>query len=297
TAGPEHAALALATLPAAEKTETARLKGIREAEERRQREQHEEEDRQRKATAAAAAARGAANRRTFDWSVVVLAVGACVTVLVPWLIGRFALRDRFGRATSVAVFDPAVRKAGDYFLTDWLSGTCVILVVAGVVILAGRYWPRRILSIAMAFAMIGAALFYLRPIAISKWSEAEAHSAMLLETTAFPFSDRYKTCGSDTLTFTRDDGTKYVVSAFSAHISGTADEGCNRVEIYRGWCPVKTINLPSGAWIQDNVLGSSVSSNADDKSLPASQIVFLADLANDKTFKVPLKSVDTSKRC
>ncbi|MEP9385592.1 protein kinase domain-containing protein, partial [Nocardioides cheoyonin] len=41
TAGPEHAALALATLPAAEKTETARLKGIREAEERRQREQHE----------------------------------------------------------------------------------------------------------------------------------------------------------------------------------------------------------------------------------------------------------------
>ncbi|MEP9385594.1 hypothetical protein, partial [Nocardioides sp. KR10-350] len=46
TAGPEHAALALATLPAAEKTETARLKGIREAEERRQREQHEEQQRQ-----------------------------------------------------------------------------------------------------------------------------------------------------------------------------------------------------------------------------------------------------------
>lgn len=46
TIGPEHAALALATLPAAEKAETARLKGVQEAEQRRQREQREEQQRQ-----------------------------------------------------------------------------------------------------------------------------------------------------------------------------------------------------------------------------------------------------------
>lgn len=246
----------------------------------------------------------ASRRRGFDLVVVILTVGACLTVLLPWLAGRYLLRDNFGRSNSDGVYDTTVRAPGAYFMTDWLSGTCAVLFVAAAIILISRHWGRRVPSIVVAFTMIGISLFWLGPSAIQRWHEAEANSLTNLQTTEYPFSDQYQTCGSSTVWFTPSGGTEYPISAFSAHIIGTPQNGCNRISIYKGWCLLKQLDLPAGEFIGTSMFTSTINSNLGTSSVSPNrtsaspnEIVFTADLTNDGTFQVALKDIDLNPLC
>lgn len=245
-----------------------------------------------------------AGRVGFDFALISLTFAACITVIVPWLIGHYLLRDRFGRTYSASVYDSSVRSAGHYFMTDFIAGTFLLVVVTGCIVLLGRNWRRRIPSIVIAIAMISGGVLWLRPSANNRWNKDEAQSASLLRSSVFPFSDHYATCGEDNVSYTDSSGSTYTISAFSATTLGSAEAGCNRVSIYSGWCLLKQIDLPSGDLVASQILNIPITSNADrsyvDGSLPnvsPEQLVFSAGLAGGGEFKIPLSNIDLQPHC
>jgi len=176
-------------------------------------------------------------------------------VLVPWLLGRYALRGRLFRPDGPGVFDGEARGSGDYFLSDWTAGCCVI-ALAAFVLLAVRPWWGRAGSLVVAAILAGAAIFGLMPYSEHEWSAQETITASKLRGTPFPFSERFYTCGEASKPFGKSKiipgGPDVVYSLFSSRNEGSSVDGCDRLDFYQGWRRVKTINLRKGQLINDS---------------------------------------------
>jgi hypothetical protein len=156
---------------------------------------------------------------------------------VPWLIGKFALRDMALRTASGVVYNIAARQNGTYFLSDWLAGCASLLLIAGTVVAIGR-WRNRTSTLITSALLFGLVLGVIIPTSLSSWAEAEQQTAGILESTSPP--NIGSPCGPSA-TFTLED----------AHGSATAwtiagGDGCHSLEIYKGWKHQSPVQLPRG---------------------------------------------------
>ena len=282
-----------------ERRETARRERAAADELARQR---AEAERQRVAEAAAAERRRQAavatrSRRAKDLQAVLLAGATCATVLVPWLLGRFVLRDTFFRSADSRVFDEAVRKAGAYFLTDWLAGCTLVICAVAVFLLIGP-WRGRVLSIITAVVSLVAAIALLLPMAVDHWEVAEADSVRTLHYTVYPFEESYYTCGEDTVWFKRGprpglgrrtEGPGLEPwTLFSARVKGSDADGCDRVVIWHGWKRIDSIDLPPGKLVYDSG-GTGYGQMEVNFGRRVRATVFRVELDDGRALSVPLK--------
>jgi Protein kinase domain len=255
------AALALLVIPPwlaqrrEEDAARARASEAERVEQARQRElERQREAEQRRIARRQQRQQSAARRRATDRTIIGWAIALCATVLVPWLLGRYALRGWLFRPDGAGVFDGEARGSGDYFLSDWTAGCCVIALVAFVLLVIRPWWGRAG-SLVVAAILAGAAIFGLMPYSEHQWSAQETITASKLRGTAYPFSEKYYTCGKASKPFGKSKvisgGPDVTYSLFSARDQGSSVDGCNRLDFYQGWRRVKTINLKKGQVIDD----------------------------------------------
>ncbi|WP_182481394.1 protein kinase domain-containing protein [Nocardioides immobilis] len=226
-AAPVEALLLMATLSLADEdhaqaqdAEIARRRreAAAEAEQRRQR---------RRARVRAARPDGG------DYAFVFLAGAGCITVLVPWLLGTFALDGAFGRDNSGLVPVDGARSFGTYFLSNWIAGCAALLMVLAAVLgfraLLGRRIGAAVLGV---LGLVGALI--LVPISDDKWDAAEQATANKAYDPEF---ENFFTCGGAV------SETEPAWSVWTFRIKDSPFEGCNRVRLYRGLTEVESINL------------------------------------------------------
>jgi hypothetical protein len=250
------AALALLVIPPwlaqrrEEEAERARAAEAERVEQARQREiERQRQAEQRRIARRQQRQQSAARRRATDRTIIGWAIALCATVLGPWLLGRYALRGRLSRPDGPGVFDGEARGSGDYFLSDWTAG-CVVIALAAFLFLVIRPWWGRVGSLVVAAILAGLPIFGLMPYSQQQWLAQEAITATKVRGTAYPFSEKYYTCGEASKPFGKSKiihGEPDVIySLFSSRDEGSSVDGCNRLDFYEGWRRVKTINLKKG---------------------------------------------------
>lgn len=127
----------------------------------------------------------AARHRRADKVLITLAVLACVTVLVTWLLGRFLLRGMFGRTDEYVLFDNSARSTGTYFLTDWTAGCALVLALLGLLLIL-RPWGLRVGFGVVGVLSLGAAVA-LGVVSLNEWRDAEATTAGVSASSASPW--------------------------------------------------------------------------------------------------------------
>ncbi|RKR76287.1 hypothetical protein [Frondihabitans australicus] len=181
----------------------------------------------------------AARHRSADVVLIVLTLLLSATVLVPWLLGRFLLRDTLFRPEASSVFDIAIRKNGTYFLSDWTAGLAVLFVFLGLALVL-RPWSLRIGRVVFGFLFLAVGAGVFGPVSSHLWSLDEHVSADRLRTTAYPWSDTKYECDEQEAMFSGD-----LWQAHTARTEGL-DGGCDRIVVYKGWEPVGWAQLPHG---------------------------------------------------
>lgn len=202
-----------------------------------------------------------------------MGIGLCATVLVPWLLGRYVLRDTFllpTRTTAPSEVRNFLRGSlGSYFLSDYLSGVCVIAAIAAILCLV-RPWRGRPVGIILSLAML-VGCWFAHGQAINRW---DANEAIVNASVIYPFPESdsngkyYQTCGlADAVNGTdaRLNDKKYATGGFSggyvtfagqhyyvwtAHYSPSSGDDspsgtCNRIYAYQGWQVFKRLDVGS----------------------------------------------------
>lgn len=186
----------------------------------------------------------------FDAWVLVGFVVLGVTVLVPWLIGKFLLRDSFVLERNPSVFDTSVRDGGGYFFSDYLSGLLVPGVLA-VAFLLLRPWARRTGFVAAGFFLSGLMLVTLVGARVL-WTAQEETSAEVLRTGAFPFHEREQsTCFGDKDFSAVIAGRTHSVGVYEIDNDEMFLELCNRINVYDGWTLTGRVDLEDTASMVD----------------------------------------------
>ncbi|WP_432874597.1 serine/threonine-protein kinase [Kribbella sp. CA-245084] len=230
----------------------------------------------------------AQRRKRADFTAVGLGFGACVTVLVPWLIGRYLLRGDWPRRDLADVFDVDARRTGAYFLTDWATGCLVVAVLVAAFILL-RPWRQRVGMVVAAALGVGAAWYWGVPYVQQEWNKQERVTAELLKTTPYPFDDKYYSCGSATTTIERVNAAGYIevkaYSLFTARTKGSTSDACNLIEFYDGWRRVKTFNLRAPQYVP-NAGGFSSSVNVTQNTSLAKTVFTVETRSKKLTYKL-----------
>lgn len=192
------------------------------------------------------AQRAAGRRQGSDYLAMILAVGAAVTVLVPWLIGHFLLTKTSVLKADPSVYVPDIRGISDHFLATYLGGLVPVALGLGVFLVARRPWQHRIASVVIGWIAVAASLIILLPAAMGQWKHAEANSAAKLRETAFPFSAKFLNCASWTIGGENGVHQTELWQVHLGQVQGTPGRDCNRVFVYRGWQFVVQHDLPEG---------------------------------------------------
>lgn len=175
-----------------------------------------------------------------------------VTVLIPWLIGKYLLRDSLLLSQDPNVFDVSVRDGGRYFLSDYLSG----LLLPGVIVAAFlllRPWPHR-----TGFAVIGLGLVVSLLITLSMasglWAANENQSAETLRVGKFPYQEKFASpCFNG-----RDFSVVINGQTVSVGVRVVAEDSqppafidyCNLISVYRGWRQISQFLLAGASWAE-----------------------------------------------
>ncbi|WP_146087812.1 hypothetical protein [Rathayibacter sp. AY1D2] len=169
---------------------------------------------------------------------------------MPWLIGRHLLRDSIFRVRDTEVFDVAARNDGDYFMTDWLSGCVVVMVITALIMLRPS-WSRRVLPVATGALIASISALLLVPQAAALWSTAEAATVARLAAEAYPMAKSEDVCGSTGTTVTDATGVTHNYQMYAV-------AGCSKIEVFDGWTRVGQFSLPTGARFggTDGITGS-----------------------------------------
>ncbi|OMC39019.1 hypothetical protein A5740_02980 [Mycobacterium sp. GA-1841] len=201
----------------------------------------------------------ASDATTYDVMAVMFAGLLAVTVLVPFLIGHFLMTKTFVLKPDPRVYEDVVRGISDHFWATYLGGLLPIVLLMGLFLVLRRPWEyRRVSVVGGAVALIGT-LAFLLPLAQSQWRDAERTTIAKLRETAFPFDDRYYNCES--WDFDAENGS-HDAELWQVHLGrlkGTNPDGCNRVNVYRGWQFVGAYNLPDGDTFTGEIVVNAVS--------------------------------------
>lgn len=190
---------------------------------------------------------GAADAHPFEGTPLVggaLALWAlsALTVVIPWGLGRFLLRDAFFRPYTGFVFSTESRGAGTYFLSDYLAGLAVTTIVVGAVTLLASLWLRghRIRRSILGSTLVAASIFVLVPQSSVQWKIAERATAQaeFLGVPGRSVSD----CGEGSIRVT-EDGIEREWHAFLVNESDGSP--CRIIELWEGSRPSGNIAIPS----------------------------------------------------
>jgi hypothetical protein len=110
-----------------------------------------------------------------DGLTIVIFLAITITGVVPWVIGRFGLRDSFLLPTGTGA-PPAlwgiVRDDMNYLAADYFAGATIVLLAAGLVTVL-RPWRARVAPVVVGFCAIALA-FGTHWLAYSIWEDREA---------------------------------------------------------------------------------------------------------------------------
>jgi hypothetical protein len=174
------------------------------------------------------------------------AVFLAVTVLGPFLIGHFLLRKTFVLNPDPGVYAEEARGIWDHLLATYMAGLVPIALALGIFLVARRPWQNRVVGVVCGWVALVGSILILLPIAMSEWHKAEQTTITKLRETAFPFHDKYLNCAS--WNFGAENGAQQP-ELWQVHLGrtlGTSVDGCNRVNVYRGWQFVGAFDLPDG---------------------------------------------------
>lgn len=259
-AGPEpdpvSALLATASLPLAQ-ADSAEARAI--------------EDAARQQALAAAAEQRRERRRQMirgawpnedDLVIAGLAIGACVTVLVPWIVG-LVLRGKLGRDDGYGVEFTAARQVGAYFKTDWLAGCFAVLLVAALVLAVRALFRQRIGPAIVAVVLLIASIVVMS-ISDDAWDTAEQATARRAYDPEF--NNKY-TCGG----VVSDTDPQW--SLWTFQLENSEFEGCNGLWLFRGLEKVEWIKLNEPQWASRGFMGSGAELTVNDATT-TSDVVF-----------------------
>jgi hypothetical protein len=248
----------------------------------------------------------AADDRRMDGAFIVGWLGLAVTVVLPWLLGRYKLRDTWLLPTRT-VAPPEVRdyvrsQVGHYFWPDYLTGLAVFAVIVALVLLC-RPWPGRRVGIVVGVALL-AGSWGAHVGAVALWNTQEdAVSASRV----YPFPQGYEndslferytyaTCGMSNVVDM--GGHKYYVWTargistvpidLERSRSGDRLTSCDLVFVYTDWTRVRGVESMArhaGARVMSAASGGRV---CDTDGTADGLIWFAPNAAGDLVFTVPL---------
>lgn len=180
-----------------------------------------------------------ARRRSGDRAAILATVVTCVTVLVPWLVGRLVLRDTPLLPRDERLFDIRVREYGDYFPAELLAGYCIVGAVLALFLLI-RPWRGRAISIVAALSIFTSVLVWGVPASRGLWLHQEDRLAIQLTTGPYPYNKLHPSnCSAYSVEYPADEGTWTV-----------GIDSCQVLYVYEGWRQRSTVGpLPQGSAI------------------------------------------------
>jgi len=172
------------------------------------------------------------------------AAALCVTVLVPLGIGYFVMTKTSLLKPDPAMWTDRVRKFSAQFPAYYMVGVVPILLILAVALL----WPplqRRPVSVGVGVAALIGVLF-MSSWASGSWDSAEKAAAQRLVSTVYPFGAEYHTCGVFSFDLRFGSGMHEMWQVHSAQQRGFRGDGCNRIDVYKGWTGMGVFTLPDG---------------------------------------------------
>jgi len=156
------------------------------------------------------------------------------------------------------VYIAEARGIKDHFLATYLAGLLPLVVLLGIFLVVRRPWQARMPSVVCGWvALIGAAVILL-PATMSAWRDAEHTTVAKLRDTAFPFTDKYVSCGGWTISAENGAHQPELWQVHLGQTAGTSSNGCNRVIVYRGWQYVGAFGLPDGEMFTRDIVVNHV---------------------------------------
>lgn len=189
----------------------------------------------------------------------VLAVIFCVTIYVPFVLGRLVRRSQLLRPTGEGVFRTDLRDAGGYFLADWSAGCVVVLLLASSLVLLRRPWRGRLSRVLLAMAIAVLCIGVLAPYTARQWSDQEAITASRLRSTEYPRGSAPGVCGRASIPIGQslvDPGSPDTTYTLFVTDSNTRTAGCDQVELWAGWTKRKTVPLKKKAIVKPGAKGA-----------------------------------------
>lgn len=201
---------------------------------------------------------GSVRRTTaIDRNLTGIIVVGLVLVIPAWGLGHLLVALGIGFHQDPAVFDTAARDTASYRLPLTLGGSAVLACIWAVAALV-QGWRGRARYVSAAVVVLLTTWFVVVPWAGAQWTRAEAQTGTRLLLTDYPYAADHVTCGglSETLVDKRGDKSPWQV-----YVGVSPDGpsgGCNKVEIYKGWKKVGSLNLRKGQVIPQGEFRSSI---------------------------------------
>src|SRR5690606_37001302 len=168
-----------------------------------------------------------------------------VTLIVPWLVGFFLLKDGPFLPRASGVFDTDARNYLDYFWALYLVGFAALSIVAAAV-LTLRSWRGRWGWAAIGVGLAVGSIFMVIPFGQQLWKNSEAETVETLNTGWFPFRDSYFSCGGRATVVVDSQGDEARWQVHTARRANSETSACNILYVYRGWQEVDRIGVETG---------------------------------------------------
>lgn len=256
---------------------------LERAEQARERERLAKEERERIARLNRSARIERAN--DFDILVIVGWFWLSVTLIAPWLVGFFILKDGPLLPRMGGVFDTDAREYFDYFWALVFAGFGVISLVAAAVLLLRSWRGRWLWGVTVGLILVIGAPFFVLPHAQQLWRNSETETLHELATGAFPFGKSFFTCGMTSALVTDSNGEVARWQVHTARRANSDSSGCNRLVIYRGWERVAQIDAEVGREFDRRPQVNEGTTTAD--------TVFTVDAADGTQISVSLIEYDS----
>jgi hypothetical protein len=211
-----------------------------------------------------------------DWRLGRWALVLSLTLIVPWMMGRFIFQDHLWLTTGPGVFDTSARTFWSHAPLLWGAGVLVILLALSAAWIFNPKWRGRYIAVISGILIGSITLVGVGPIIHNPWLTAERETAARLVKTPYPFSDHYYTCGSKSTTI--KDGLWQV---YTTQIAGSKTSNCNRLVFYKGWREMGHYDVRRGREV--NTSPSIIARKTD----PVSAVVKIKD-TEGKTITVVL---------
>lgn len=176
----------------------------------------------------------AEHRKSQDIAAVGVGLFLVITVLGPFLLGQFVMRQTFLLKPDPRVYEPNARGILDHFWAICLAGVVLVALAVGVFLVVRRPRAFRKTSVAGVGIVLAATLLFLVPITTSHWHKSEQTTMAKLRETAFPFGKRFTNCES--WEFHAENGLQQE-ELWQIHLvvdKGSNVSSCNTVNVYRG---------------------------------------------------------------